>query len=214
MGCSGSCFKNINEHIYKDLNLKQPDTVCCCRYDTLKVEFKCKDLLLTNAKKGLKLRPVPVKNGNFIAWECTEVVIPSVEIPKQKKREKNPQLYTVAMVHCCSKREKRNNCFSDIVPHAVGRRCFEDARSHDPYDENNVKFDLSFYAPPFTQFVHWLKINFPAKRKKTITDEEPYCNTVIRYAPLGENCYSKVQGHTDLLFYCSNKMITSKMKEC
>merc|ERR1712136_501885 len=106
MGCSGSCFKNINEHIYKDLNLKQPDTVCCCRYDTLKVEFKCKDLLLTNAKKGLKLRPVPVKNGNFIAWECTEVVVPSVEIPKQKKREKIPQLYTVAMVHCCSKREK------------------------------------------------------------------------------------------------------------
>jgi len=46
-------------------------------------------------KRGLKLRPFPVKNGNFIAWECTEVVIPSVDIPKQKKCEKNSSI-----IHC------------------------------------------------------------------------------------------------------------------
>jgi len=74
-----------------------------------------------------------------------------------------------------------------MVPQAYERRCFEDARSNDPYDENNVKLDLSFYAPLFTQFGHWLKINIQAKRKKTIRDEEPHCNTIIRYAPLDEN---------------------------
>jgi len=159
-------------------------------------------LYYSKGKEEIRIKYAKVDHGNYISWFETQVVTPRVVLPKALE-ENTDNYYTAAMVHCCSQDtiDAQGYCFSDSISDGLKKRCWGGAEimcdeEISAMTENNCK-------PPFKQFIHWLVVNIPEKKRMNLKRSKSANKgeTVISYAPLTKNMPRKGSGTHRYAFF-------------
>merc|ERR1711936_1258972 len=108
------------------------------------------------------------------------------------------------MVHCCSQDTigSQGQCFTESLSKKLQKKCFwlessivDGSSQMEKPLSDDTSMVASGWEPPFTQFIHWLMINIPAKDNTSKENEDTKKGeTVIHYSPLQDDSPKKGSG--------------------